>query len=77
MTSLMILDEAKAELIAGGQFFRRPSLEVELTVDVKQKADAKNVAIGRSYASRGGTSTIGNSQSVLAVNNIGYADFSA
>lgn len=77
MTSLMILDEAKTELIAGGRRFRMPTFEVELSVDVNQKADAKNYILGRAYARGAGASTIAGEQSVLAVNNIGFADFSA
>lgn len=69
MTSLMILDAAKAELIAGGQ----PTITLDLTV--KQKGDAKTVFSSRALASRGGDNTVAASQSVLQVNNIGYATF--
>ena len=69
MTSLMILDAAKAELIAGG----RPSLSVALTV--KQVADAKTVFSSRATASRGGENTVAASQDVFQLNNIGYAEF--
>jgi|LauGreDrversion4_2_1035121.scaffolds.fasta_scaffold452155_3 hypothetical protein len=71
MTSLMILDAAKAELIAGGR--RRPSLEVELSV--KQVADAKTVFSSRAKASKGGENTVAASQDVFQLNNIGYAEF--
>ena len=70
MTSLMILDAAKAELIAGG---RRPSISVDLTV--KQVADAKTVFSSRATASRGGENTVAASQDVFQLNNIGYAEF--
>ncbi len=69
MTSLMILDAAKAELIAGG----RPSLSVALTV--KQVADAKTVFSSRATASRGGENTVAAAQDVFQLNNIGYAEF--
>ena len=69
MTSLMILDEAKAELIAGG----RRSISLELTV--KQKADAKQVFSSKAYASRGGENTVAAAQDQFQLNNIGYAEF--
>lgn len=72
MTSLMILDAAKAELIAGGRW-SRPSLSVELSV--KQVADTKTVFNSRAKASRGGENTVAASQDVFQLNNIGYAEF--
>ena len=72
MTSLMILDAAKAELIAGGRRYGR-SIEVELSV--KQSADAKNKFTSRAKASKGGENTVAASQDVLQLNNIGYAEF--
>lgn len=71
MTSLMILDAAKAELITGGR--RRRSLEVELSV--KQVADAKTMFSSRAKASKGGENTVAASQDVFQLNNIGYAEF--
>jgi hypothetical protein len=71
MTSLMILDAAKAELIAGG--WRRGSLEVELSV--KQVNDAKTSFSSRAKASKGGENTVAASQDVFQLNNIGYAEF--
>lgn len=73
MTSLMILDAAKAELIAGGRRWSRPSLEVELSV--KQVADAKTAFNSRAKASKGGENTVAASQDVFQLNNIGYAEF--
>ena len=71
MTSLMILDAAKAELIAGGR--RGRSIEVELSV--KQVADAKTMFNSRAKASKGGENTVAASQDVFQLNNIGYAEF--
>ncbi len=75
MTSLMILDAAKAELIAGGwrRPSSRPSIEVELSV--KQVADAKTMFSSRAKASKGGENTVAASQDVFQLNNIGYAEF--
>ena len=69
MTSLMILDEAKTELIAGG----RRSIRVDL--DVKQSMDNKQVFSVRARASRGGENTVAASQDTFQLNNIGYAEF--
>ena len=69
MTSLMILDETKAELIAGGQ----PTITVDLKI--KQKLDNKQVFSSRATASRGGTNTVAADQANFQVNNIGYAEF--
>ena len=68
MTSLMILDEARAELIGGG----RRSISVDLTVT--QKADAKQVFSSKAKASRGGENVVAAEQSQLQFNNIGYAE---
>jgi hypothetical protein len=62
----MILDEAKAELIAGG-------LKVDLKV--KQSMDNKQVFSVRARASRGGENTVAASQDTFQLNNIGYAEF--
>ena len=70
MTSLMILDEARAELIAGGQF--SPTLTFDLKV--KQKADAKQVFSSKATASRGGENVVAACQSQVQFNNIGYAE---
>jgi len=69
MTSLMILDAAKAELIAGGD--RRYRLDLS----VKQVADAKTKFSSRAKASKGGENTVAASQDVFQLNNIGYAEF--
>ena len=69
MTSLMILDEAKTELIAGG----RRAIRVDL--DVKQNMDNKQVFSVRARASRGGENTVAASQDTFQLNNIGYAEF--
>ena len=70
MTSLMILDEARAELIAGGQF--SPTLTFD--IKVSQKADAKQVFASKAYASKGGENVVAACQSQVQFNNIGKAE---
>jgi hypothetical protein len=72
MTSLMILDAAKAELIAGG---RRGGRSIEVELSVKQTANAKTSFNSRTKASTGGENTVAASQDVFQLNNIGYAEF--
>lgn len=83
MTSLMLLDEITAEMISGGGGKSRhyqpsqPSggLSFDLTVDVRQKQNAKNVLIGKAETNRGdGTATVAANQGNIQLNNIGYAN---
>jgi hypothetical protein len=86
MTSLMLLDEITAEMISGGggksQYYKpsqpsQPSggLSFDLTVDVRQKQNAKNVLIGKATTIFGdGTATIGANQGNIQLNNIGQTN---
>ena len=68
MTSLMILDEARAELIGGG----RRSFSLDLAVT--QKADTKQIFSNKASASRGGENVIAATQNQMQFNNVGYAE---
>ena len=69
MTSLMLLDDACAELVAGGQ--------LSVTLDVKPKQVIKNTqSVASTMTSTGsGSNTATATQNNFLLNNIGYAKF--
>lgn len=74
MTFLTILDEAKAEQIAGGRSRRFAGIKVG-NIKVNQKAWAKNDQSAKSTAYKGGTNTVAAAQDIFQLNNLGYANF--